>query len=109
MSHEKFQQCIEACNNCAVICDHCTMSCLSEKNVQHLTRCIELNLDCASACRVAVEFMSKGSEYADRYCQLCADICNACAEECEKHADMEHCRHCAEVCRQCAEACMEMA
>jgi hypothetical protein len=29
----------------------------------------------------------------------------ACAEECEKHAHMDHCRKCAEACRHCAEVC----
>ncbi|WP_255497938.1 four-helix bundle copper-binding protein [Flavobacterium sp. I3-2] len=38
------------------------------------------------------------------------EICNACAEECEKHVamGMEHCRECAEACRKCAQACEEM-
>jgi hypothetical protein len=52
--------------------------------------------------------MTYGSEHANAICQLCADICNACAEECEKHSDMEHCQHCARVCRHCAEECVSM-
>lgn len=33
----------------------------------------------------------------------------ACADECEQHADMhEHCRICAEACRACEKACNEL-
>ncbi|HRO68820.1 MAG TPA: four-helix bundle copper-binding protein [Chitinophagaceae bacterium] len=48
------------------------------------------------------------STHANAACQLCADICIACAEECEKH-EHEHCLRCAAICRQCAEVCMSMA
>jgi hypothetical protein len=35
--------------------------------------------------------------------------CRACAEECDKHAQMhEHCLVCAEACRKCEEECMRM-
>ena len=40
----------------------------------------------------------------------CAQICDACAKECEKHAaHMEHCRVCAEICRKCADECRKVA
>lgn len=109
MSHEHYQECIDACNDCAVICNHCAMSCLQEQDVKAMTRCIQLDLECAAICRAAVEVMSMNGEFAEQLCQLCADICNRCAEECERHADMEHCRECAETCRRCAEICAQMA
>lgn len=110
MSHQKFQNCITACNDCAVECTHCATACLNEQQVDHLKRCIQLDLECAAFCRSAAEVMSLGSEYSMQLCKLCADVCDACAEECEKHAQkgMEHCRACAEACRRCAEACRQM-
>jgi hypothetical protein len=48
------------------------------------------------------------SEHANAVCQLCADFCNACAEECSGH-DMEHCKKCEEACRVCAEEGASMA
>jgi hypothetical protein len=42
-------------------------------------------------------------------CRICADICNACATECEKHKHMEHCAECAKACHECAEQCMAMS
>jgi hypothetical protein len=111
MSHQQFQDCIDACTACAVACSHCATECLQEKNVGELTKCIQLDLECAAICRSSVELMSLGSEYSHHLCRICADVCNACAEECEKHAQMgmEHCRECAEACRKCAEVCESMA
>jgi hypothetical protein len=109
MSHEKFQQCIDECNACAVACRHCASECLKENEVKMLARCIQLDTDCAVICEAAVALMSGGSEFADKLCNVCADVCNACAAECEKHSDMSHCKECAEACHRCAEACLAMA
>ena len=108
MSHEKYQDCIDACNACLTECEHCSTACLQEKDIKMLVRCIELDRTCAYACAFAVNEMSRGGEFADRVCQLCAEVCDACGEECGKHK-MDHCQKCAEACRECAEACREMA
>ena len=108
MSHEKFKVCIDACLECATICNHCSISCLNESDVKNLTRCIQLNLECAAICRAAAELMSLGSNYAREICNLCSAICEACAAECEKHSHMQHCKECADVCKKCADACRNM-
>lgn len=74
-----------------------------------LARCIKLDRDCAAICLLAVEAMAGGSEFAKQICTLCAEICNACAAECEKHSHMEHCKKCAEACRKCAMECSSMS
>lgn len=111
MSHEKYKHCIEACNACAVACSHCALACLHEESVDHLKRCIQLDLECAALCRSAAEIMSLGSVHSHEICKICAVACQVCAEECEKHAEMGmvHCQECAEACRQCALTCTEMA
>jgi hypothetical protein len=106
--HEQYSTCIEACNECAIDCEHCAVACLEEPNVSTLGRCIRLDLDCASICRVAAELMSRGSEAAVDVCRLTAQICRMCAEECRKHS-MDHCRRCAEACERCAAECERMA
>lgn len=108
MSHEKYQSCIDACYACATICNHCTTSSLNESQVNHLTKCIQLNLACAVICRAAAEMMTLGSDYSTQLCKLCSEICEACAEECGQH-EMDHCKQCAEVCRSCAKECRKMA
>ncbi|WP_255349952.1 MULTISPECIES: four-helix bundle copper-binding protein [Halolactibacillus] len=52
--------------------------------------------------------MSRQSKFYKQHCQLCADMCEACAVECEKFKD-SHCQECAQICRECAEACKNMA
>src|SRR5258705_4655794 len=97
-----YRSCIEACLQCAAACDYCAASCLKEDNVNDMTRCIQLDMECSVICKAAAQFMSLDSEHANAICQLCADVCHACADECNKH-DMDHCRDCAEACRHCAE------
>ena len=111
MENQQFKDCIDACVACALACSQCATACLSEENVAHMAKCIQLDLECAAICRSAAELMSLGSSFSAHLCRVCADACNACADECEKHAamGMDHCRQCAEACRTCAKACEEMA
>lgn len=102
MPYQPYKKAIDACIECATMCNHCAVSCLEEKEVQNLIHCIRLDLECAVICRAAAEMMILGSAWSNEMCQLCATICNACASECEKHKHMEHCRECAEACRACA-------
>jgi hypothetical protein len=109
MSHEKFQSCIDACNTCATACDHCASEDLKENDIKMLLECINLDRECSAFCRSAAHIMSIGGKYAKEICALCSKICDACAEECEKHKHMQHCKDCAEACRKCADECRKMA
>jgi hypothetical protein len=108
MSQEQYLDCIEACQRCAVACDHCAAECLEEIEMKHLVHCIRLNRSCVDLCNLTVREMSRGSEFAEQACQLCADACELCANECAKH-EMEHCQACAQACRHCAEACRQVS
>ncbi len=108
MSHEKNMQIIDALTRCAIECSHCAMACLDEDDVNILKRCIRLDLDCAEICRTTASLLSRGSEHGEHLLKECAEICNACADECDKHSRMEHCKRCAEECRRCAEECAAM-
>lgn len=103
-----YQECIEACYLCAAACDHCAASCLEEENLEMMRNCIRMDMQCASICRAAAQFMALNSESAKTLCQLCADICQRCGDECGKH-EHDHCQACAKACRHCAEQCRKMA
>ena len=105
MSHEQNQGLLDALAKCAAECSHCATACLDEQDVKMLARCIKLDIDCAEICHLAASYVSRGSEHAQHILNECAEICEACAEECDKHSHMEHCRRCAEECRACAELC----
>ena len=108
MSHERNQRLIEVLTKCAAECSHCATACLKEQDIKMLERCIRLDLDCAELCEITAGYIARESEFADAILRLCAKICVACAQECEKHADhMDHSRSCAEACRACAAACQE--
>lgn len=108
MSHELNKSCVDACNACADACDHCATACLQESNLQAMARCIALDMDCAAVCRFAAGAMSRGSTFAVQVCTLCAEICQACGDECAKHQH-DHCQACAQACRRCADECRRMA
>lgn len=102
MPSQLYQKCIDACLECSPLCNHCAISCLEEKEVQNLVKCVRLDLQCAVICRASAELLTLNSAHLTKICGLCAIICDACAEECEKHAAMKHCKDCAEACRACA-------
>ena len=108
MAHQTYQSCVAACNACADACDHCSTACLHEDEVKKVTRCIALDMDCAAICRLASSFMSRDSDFAKPLCKLCAEICQACGDECAKHP-MRHCQDCAKACHRCAAECTSMA
>jgi hypothetical protein len=108
MPNSKFNACIQACNTCAVACNHCAASCLKEEDVKMMARCIALDMDCAAICQLAAAAMARGSEHARHFCAECADVCQACGDECARH-DMDHCQACAKACHECARECRKMA
>ena len=101
-------RCIEECYACAQACVACADACLGEKDVQALTQCIRLNLDCADICvatgRIATRRTGSDEGVLRKLLEACVAICRACGDECERHAH-KHCRVCAASCRDCAEAC----
>ena len=110
---ELFARCIEACIDCAQICTACADACLSEDMVKELTKCIRSNLDCADVCETTGRVLSRHTGYdaniTRAVLQACAQVCNSCGDECQKHASMhEHCRICAGTCRECEKACQEV-
>ena len=99
---ELLQDCVQACNECAT-------DCLREPDLRMLTRCIQLDRDCADICVLTSQYFSRQSEFASALAGQCVIICDACAQECEKHSDMAHCKECAEICRKCASECRKAA
>ncbi|HSF47902.1 MAG TPA: four-helix bundle copper-binding protein [Burkholderiales bacterium] len=73
-----------------------------------MQECIRLDRDCADICALAAQFMARDSSFARVVCALCADICEACGNECAKH-QVAHCQEYADACRRCAEECRTMA
>ena len=112
MNHLKRKDCIDLCNDCPTECETCATACISMPDTSLLAQCIAFDRYCADMCRMAAAFIARSDQHTfsivKKFCTLCAEMCNDCAMECEKHVHMEHCKRCAEACRACATACNQM-
>ena len=79
--NQKYQTCIDACNNCFEACEACATECLREQDVKMMTECIQLCRECAEICASSSKLMSMDSDYVKQVCSLCADVCDACSQE----------------------------
>lgn len=109
MKYQENKDCIEACLECASLCNLCAAACLNEEEseVGTLTDCIRLNLECAISCYAASEMLTYGSDRSADYCRLCAELCEACERECRKH-NYDQCREASRACLKCAMECRDM-
>jgi hypothetical protein len=73
-----------------------------------MAECIRTDRDCAEICWSTAAYLSRNSQFIQDICRLCADVCDACGQECRKH-EMDHCQECADECERCAEECRQMA
>ena len=108
MNYHDYKSCIDACLECAALCNHCSSECLKEEYVKMMAKCIQLDMECAALCYAAAELMSLGSSKSKEACLLCAKACIDCANECSQH-EAKHCKECADACKKCATACNNMA
>ena len=102
-----YQKCIDACNRCAQACYECFEACLSEADVRARTKCIKMLVECAQMCQMSAAGMASNGRFIKEHCNLCATVCDACAQECNMFKD-QHCKQCAQECRTCAQECREM-
>ena len=103
--HKEFKETLIALYECAAACNHCYSACLQEQHIKMLSRCIQLDRDCSDICHLTAKLLQSGSEVSRETLRLCITICEACADECERHSKMEHCKECAAACRKCVEEC----
>ena len=107
---DEMQQCIQNCRDCQDIClatvPHCSEMGGEHASASHITTL----LTCAKICETSADFMVVNSPFHPRVCAVCTEICNQCADECERmaHGDAQM-TACAETCRRCAASCLHMA
>ena len=107
---QDMRECMALCMECHTTCletaTHCLMMGGDHASPEHQ----RLLQDCAQACVVHADFMARISEYHHDLSDVCAAICKACAEDCERLAgEDETMRRCADVCRRCQQSCEQMA
>jgi hypothetical protein len=107
-SSPQMQSCINECLSCHRLCLETAARSLEEGGPHAAPKPITTLLDCADICQTSAAFMLRGSALHRLTCATCAEVCDACAEECARfnHAFLQRC---AEACRRCADSCREMA
>lgn len=106
--------CVEACFDCAQTCISCAEASLDEEGAAALGHCIQLTLDCANACAATGPALSRSVHASPalirHLVETCAELCRACADECDRHAgDHQQCHIAAEACRTCEQSCERVA
>ncbi len=102
------QQCIKECQECHAICAEAVAHCLTVDGGRMQPRHIAILLDCAETCHISEDSMLRDSPLFTTLCTVCAEVCDACAIECEKFPGDARMKACAERCRSCAQACRKM-
>src|SRR5947208_376209 len=106
----EMERCIQRCTECHNICLQTIAYCLRMGGKHASPEHIGLMMDCAAICETSAKFMLHGSHFHNRTCAVCAEVCEACAAECEQMAGGDRAMQmCAEICRACAQTCHEMA
>ena len=104
---EEMKKCIEACRTCSETCLSMAANHCLETGGKHVApKHFRLMLDCAEICDVSAHFMLRNSAHHELTCGVCAQICQACADNCAEIGDMDSC---VQACRNCAETCRQMA
>lgn len=100
------QACIAACTRCHQICLQTGMSHCLETGGKHVEAThFRLLMNCAEICQTSANFMLSSSQHSSSLCGICAEICEACATDCERIGNMDQC---VQACKDCAETCRQM-
>lgn len=100
---------VEAAIQCAAACDACADACLEED--EDMTRCIRSDLDTADIAAATAKVVARAGRSGAPWLEQVEVLQKAavnCAEECEKHDQMDHCQQCAEACRRAEQACKDL-
>ena len=103
------QDCIENCVVAAEMCERLLQHCLAKGGIHAEQRHVRILQDCAEICAMSARFMIRDSNLHHLTCQLCAEACLTCAQDCDRFSDDEMMRACVEVCRRCADSCEKMS
>lgn len=106
MDINNMQACIDACTKCYQTCLQTAMNHCLETGGKHTEPDhFRLMMSCAQICQTSVDLQLSGSDFSSKFCVLCAEVCEACANSCSELDEMGDCE---KVCRDCANSCRAM-
>lgn len=108
MTSDEVRECLRDSLDCYQTCTETAVRCLTMGGKHAEYEHMNLLIDCARICSTNADFMIRNSTYYPQTCGITADICDECADTCDRF-DEDFMKECASVCRRCAESCREMA
>jgi hypothetical protein len=108
ITSDEVRECIKDCLDSYQTCTETTIRCLTMGGKHAKTEHLNLLMDCAKICSTNADFMLRNSTYYPQTSGLTADICDECADTCDRF-DEDFMKECASVCRRCSESCRELA
>lgn len=102
-------RCIRNCFTAHRACLETLHHMLSQKSTRFQGKEIALLQLCADTCELSAKMMIADVSFHHQSCELCFQICDACAVECESYPEDREMQRCADLLRQCAESCRGMA
>ena len=106
---DEMRRCIQDCLECANICEQTIAFCLRQGGKHAAPEHIALLQDCVESCTMSASMMARNSQFSADHCAMCAEICRACEESCERLGGDAQMKACAEACRMCADSCRKMS
>lgn len=109
MDMSMMQECIEACSAASMAATMCA----DADGGEGMGRCASMCMNTADVAMAMMRMMMRPGGYdmgvMTSMVSACMAMGEACAAECEQHADMsEHCRICAAACRAMVDSCSTM-
>ena len=106
----EINQCIQNCLDSHRSCLETISYCLQVGGEHKNAAFINLLTDCAAICAINANFIIRNSTYQSQTCGICAAICVACAEACQKLGpDDPIMQQCAAICGRGGESCWKMS
>lgn len=100
---------IKACFSCSRTCLETLQYCLHQKVSKFTGKQLAVMQFCADSCQLSASIMMADINIQHQSCELTFELCNRCADECERYQDDTVLSRCADECRRCAEICRGMA
>lgn len=107
IDEDPMEACIDACLACYRTCHTAAMNHCLTRGGEHLSPAhFRLMTSCAEMCRASAHIMMSGTALHVHSCRACAEICEACADDCARLDGMDDC---VKACLDCAAHCRKMA
>lgn len=105
---DEVRECLRDTLDCYKSCTETLTKCLTISGKRVKAQHLNLLMDCARMCNTNADFILRNSPYHPQTCGITADICDECADTCDRFEE-DFMKECASVCRRCSESCREVA